>query len=353
VPHPLAAHGWDDRVAALFAAVDDDRNIAGRVVRVDRGSCLVATADGVVRASPYGETSRLSGVVDSPVTGDWVAIVDASASDRAGADWALVAILTRSSAVSRKLAEDRVAAEQILVANVDFLGLVLGLDWPVAPNRVERMLAAAWESGAVPVLVLTKADAVADAAERVGEIAAFAGDVSIHATSVVTGEGVDALRALVQPARTLALIGASGAGKSSLVNVLAGSDVQSTGAVREADRRGRHTTTSRDLLVLPTGGVVIDTPGLRSLALWDAAEGVAQTFTDIDELAHACRFGDCGHHSEPGCAVVAATASGAIPRRRLASYHKLQDELELVEARRVEQSWRPTGVGAGSRSRKR
>jgi ribosome biogenesis GTPase len=174
--------------------------------------------------------------------------------------------------------------------------------------------------------------------------------VSTYATSTLTGQGFEELRALIQPARTLALMGPSGAGKSSLVNVLAASDVQSTGAVRADDNRGRHTTTSRELIVLPTGGILIDTPGLRGLALWDADAGVAATFADIEALAAGCRFGDCSHRSEPDCAVQAALASGALDRRRLESYHKLEDELAALTVRQDEQARRPTGRPSPAKS---
>jgi len=343
--HPLAPFGWDARVEAGFAraGIDVDRDVAGRVVRVDRGSCLVATALGVVRASPYGVGSRLAGLDEAPATGDWIALSPRQAGEVGPAPWDVTAIVARRSAVSRKEAEDRVTAEQVLVANVDLLGMVTALDRPVVPNRIERMLAAAWESRAEPVLLLTKADAAEDAAEALRVTESVAGGVAVVVTSTRTGQGIDLLRTMIEPARTLALIGPSGAGKSSLVNALAGRSVQSTGAVRDDDHRGRHTTTSRDLIVLESGGVLIDTPGLRALALWDAEAGVEATFTDIEDLAARCRFADCAHRAEPGCTVREAAASGAIEPRRLASYLKLQDELSELAARQEEQARRPTG----------
>ena len=306
------------------------------MARVDRGSCLVATAGGLVRASPYALASRRAGLDVVPATGDWVALVD---DPEEGV--AIVGMVPRWSAISRKDPEERVTAEQVLAANVDVFAVVCALDRSLVQNRVERMLAVAWESGALPVVVLTKADLAADLADVVHEAQAVAGvGVSVHVTSAVSGAGIDELRSLLQPRRTLAVIGPSGAGKSSLVNGIVGRDVQSTGAVREADGRGRHTTTTRDLVPVPTGGVLLDTPGLRSLPLWDGTSGVASTFADVEDLAAGCRFRDCGHANEPGCAVLAATASGALAPRRLESYHKLHRELAALELRQDEHARR-------------
>jgi ribosome biogenesis GTPase len=345
--HPLAPYGWDDRVSARFTLLDVPVHLPGRVVRVDRGSCQVATVDGLVRASPYALASRRAGLEDVPATGDWVALVDDPHEGPA-----VLGVMPRWSAISRKDADVRVTAEQVLAANVDVLAVVCGLDRSLAQNRVERMLAVAWESGALPVVVLTKADVATDVAGTVAAAEAAAGvGVAVHVTSAVSGEGIDGVRALLQPQTTLAALGPSGAGKSSLVNRLVGADVQSTGDVRVTDRRGRHTTATRDLIPVPSGGVLLDTPGLRSLPLWDAASGVATTFGDIEALAPGCRFRDCRHDHEPGCAVRSAVEAGEIGRRRLESYHKLLRELDALELRQDERARRAAARRFGRMTR--
>ena len=345
--HPLVPYGWDDRVGARFTLLDVPVHLPGRVVRIDRGSCLVATADGLVRATPYALVSRRAGLDEDPATGDWVALVDDPQEGPA-----VIGVVPRWSAISRKDPDVRVTAEQVVAANIDVLAVVCGLDRSLVQNRLERMLAVAWESGALPVVVLTKADVVADLARTVeaAETAAGVG-VSVHVTSSVSGEGVDEVRSLLHPQRTLAFIGPSGVGKSSLVNQLVGADVQSTGAVRVTDSRGRHTTSTRDLIPVPSGGVVLDTPGLRSLPLWDAASGVASTFADIEDLAPGCRFRDCKHEHEPGCAVQTAVVSGELGARRLESYHKLVRELAALELRQDERARRAASRRFGRMAR--
>ena len=334
-------------MVARFTLLDVPSHRPGRVARVDRGSCLVATADGPVRASPYTHASRRAGLDGAPATGDWVALVDDPQEGTA-----VVGVVPRWSAITRKDPDGRVTVEQVLAANVDVFAVVCGLDRSLGQNRVERMLSVAWESGALPVVVLTKADLAADLAVVIQEAHAAAGaGVSVHVTSAVCGEGIDELRSLLRPRRTLAVIGPSGAGKSTLVNELVGTDVQSTAAVRRVDGRGRHTTTTRDLVPVPTGGVVLDTPGLRSLPLWNATSGVASTFADIEELATGCRFRDCSHEHEPGCAVQAGAASGALAPRRLESYHKLHRELAALELRQDERARRAAGRRFGRMTR--
>ncbi|HEX2698734.1 MAG TPA: ribosome small subunit-dependent GTPase A [Acidimicrobiales bacterium] len=334
----LTSFGWDDRVAALFAALDAPHAVAGRVARVDRGSCVVVTDDGPVRASPFGAIARQAGLDGVPATGDWVAVQEIG-----GDDPGVVAIAPRWSAISRKDPDERVTAEQVLAANVDVVGVVCALDRPVGQNRLERMLAAAWESGASPVVLLTKADLAPDLDHAVQAAGGAAGGLPVLVTSTVAGDGIDDVRALLRPARTLALLGPSGAGKSTLVNRLVGDEIQSTGAVREGDSRGRHTTTARQLVPVPGGGVLLDTPGLRSLPLWDAGGGLAAAFDDVEDAAAGCRFRDCRHDGEPGCAVRAAVADGSLDARRLTSYHKLLSELDALEAHKDEHARRAQG----------
>jgi ribosome biogenesis GTPase len=306
-------------VSTLFDSLDlqePDHSLLGRVVRVERTNCLVATAGAVVRAALGGSVA--------PAAGDWVVLLY-----RPGTDLAIADVLPRKSALSRRAPDDRGGFEQVLAANVDVLALVAPVDRPSSMNRLERMLVLAWDSGARPVVVLTKADLVEDADaldHLVAEAERAALGVKVIATSAETRAGVELLRATAAGC-TLAFVGPSGAGKSTLVNALVGSDVQKTGAVRGADGRGKHTTTSRDLILLPGGGVLLDTPGLRSLGLVETSDGLASTFADIETLARSCQFGDCTHGSEPLCAVRESIEGGALSARRLESYRKLQREL--------------------------
>jgi len=334
-PSGLAAFGWDDGWAASYdealAAVghpDPAALVPGRLVAVDRGEVDVAVEDGAVRAG--------SSLVDDPdpergpCTGDWAILRPAT--DVAPAE--LVALLPRRTAIVRATA-GRSSFGQVLAANVDTVAVVVSLeDDETDLGRVERFVAVAWESGATPVVVLTKADRVADREvldERVTEATEVVPGVDVVTTSVPDGEGIAVARAVLTG--TIALIGASGAGKSTLANALLGDERLATGAVRAVDGKGRHTTVRRELIALPGGGALIDTPGLRSVGLWDAADGIALVFSDIDELAEGCRFRDCAHGQEPGCAVRAAVEAGELAARRLESFQKLQRENEWEAAR--------------------
>jgi ribosome biogenesis GTPase len=301
----LVPLGWDDRVAALYASVAEPHQRPGRVGRVDRDRCTVRTATGQVRAT--------ADVL--PTTGDWVVL---------GTDPTptVEAVLPRWSTLERQ--------GQLLAANVDVVFVVAALDRPLNLNRIERELVLSWDSGARPVVVLTKADASPEASMLAKTVAARAVGVDVVLTSATTGEGVDEVVAHLRPNRTAVLLGPSGAGKSTLVNAILDADqAQATAAVREGDHKGRHTTTSRHLLVVPGGGVLIDTPGLRSVGLAAGAEGgVALAFPDIEEIAVDCRFRDCWHTGEPGCAVAAAMEDGRLDAERLDSYRKLQAEVD-------------------------
>lgn len=301
----LVALGWDDRLAALAADLPAHHPI-GRVVRVDRGRCTVALADADTRPAP----AQPLGV------GDWVA-VDLAANR-------VHAVLPRRSALTRR-APGPETAELVLAANVDHVLVVHGINRPVNQRRLERELVLAWDAGTRPVVVLTKADLSSDPAAAVALAERVAIGADVVAVSSRTGSGVDSLRALVGPGRTFVLVGASGVGKSSLVNRLAGHEVQATQDIREADGRGRHTTTAGQLVVLPGGAVLIDTPGIRAVGLWDGDEGLRQVFADIDELAVGCRFGDCEHRTEPGCAV-----AGVIDVQRLESWRRLHREAARI-----------------------
>ena len=290
--HPLTPYGWSDRVGAL--AADAAPAEVGRVVRVDAGRTLVACADGVLA---YPTTPDAT-------AGDWVTV----------ADGRVTGILPRWSALVRRGADGR---PQVLAADVDLVLVVASLDRALNANRIERELVLAWDSGAVPVVVLTKSDLAGSA--PVEQPRVVGADVVV--TSVVTGEGIDDVRSRLRPDRTAVLLGPSGVGKSALANALVGSDDLATGAVRAGDGRGRHTTTARDLVPVPGGGALVDTPGIRSVGLCEGGEGLALAFPDVEELAVQCRFRDCRHAGEPGCAV-----AGGVEPDRLANWHKLERE---------------------------
>jgi ribosome biogenesis GTPase len=317
----LARLGWDDDREVEFAPHAAAGLVPGRVSTQLRGVHLVATAEGEVRAEAAGRLWRESGAAGHPVVGDWVALEPGTGTIT------IQAVLERRTAVTRKAA-GRATVEQVLAANVDILFVVAGLDGEPNLRRLERFLAAAWDSGAQPVVVLTKADLAVQVAGAVADAQAVAAGVPVHAVSTVTGEGVEEIRAYLAGDRTGAFLGPSGAGKSTLVNRLLGTEEQETREVR-SDGKGRHTTTHRELFVLPGGGLVVDTPGLRELGLWGDGEGTASAFGEITELAAECRFNDCAHENEPGCAVLAAVESGTLDPERLASYRKLGNEQQF------------------------
>ena len=279
-------------------------------------------------------TARPSGTLRStelPAVGDWVLCDSQSSAD---SETVVRAILPRRTRLSRKVAGAK-TEEQIVAANVDIVFLVMGLDGDFNLRRLERFAVMAWESGADPVVVLTKADLAEeggeDAMERRFEAEDVAPGMPVHLTSSFRGEGLDPLRAYLGEGRTVALLGSSGAGKSTLLNALCGEKVMATGAVREGDDRGRHTTTHRQLVRLPGGGLLIDNPGVREIQLWSGDDALGDAFGDVEALAPACRFNDCRHEDEPGCAVLQAMDRGDLPEERLANYRGLQRELRHLE----------------------
>jgi ribosome biogenesis GTPase / thiamine phosphate phosphatase len=319
----LALLGWDDRSSAQFDPYSCAGLTAGRVILQHNHIFIVATEAGDVSAQISGRLQHDSVSADDlPVVGDWVALRPAPGDGSA----LIQAVLPRRSKFSRHAA-GRATREQVVAANADTVFLVVGLDNDFSPRRVERYLAAAWESGASPVVVLNKVDLCADPFSRVAAIEQVARQVPVHTISALCGDNLDAVAAYCGARRTVALLGSSGVGKSTLINRLLGQDLLTTAPVRQKDGRGRHTTTHRELILLPGGGIVIDTPGMRELQLWDADEGVQNTFDEIETLARGCRFRDCLHHDEPGCAVRAAVEAGELAPERLASMHKLQKEL--------------------------
>jgi len=283
----------------------------------------VCGADGDLEAMVSGRLKHHAvGRRELPAVGDWVVVRRRAEDDRA----AIVHVLPRRSRFSRKVAGN-VTDEQVVAANVDVVFLVMALDSDFSPRRLERYLLTARDSGASAVVLLTKPDLCSDVPGAVAEVVAVAGPVPVHVLNPRIGEGADAIRIYVTAGRTCALLGSSGVGKSTIVNRLVGAEVQRTRAVREADSKGRHTTTHRELVPVPGGGWLLDTPGMRELQLWDVGDAVEQTFEDVERHAAACRFGNCRHREEPQCGVKAAVAEGVLPAARLESYLAFQTEL--------------------------
>lgn len=329
--------GWNEFFAAVFAPFAEEGLVPARVL-AQIGIYRVAVEDPAhsgqvseLLADTTGKLRRQSDSGGLPAVGDWVAL---RLPGDEGEQGVIQAVLPRKSKFSRKAAGHRVA-EQVVAANIDTVLLVSGLDGDFNPRRIERYLIAAWDSGARPVIVLNKADRAEDAEALRAEVEAIALGVPVHLVSAKTGDGCDELKPYLRPGETLGLLGSSGVGKSTIINRLLGREVQRTGEVRESDDRGRHTTTHRELFMAPAGGLVLDTPGMREVQLWDG-EGLAAAFADIEELAEGCRFRDCQHAGEPGCAVEAAVASGALAAERLESYRKLQRELHQIQVRQDE-----------------
>jgi ribosome biogenesis GTPase len=327
----LDALGWTSGRAAGFEPYRAQGLVPARVAAAHRDVYRVWSESGESLAEVSGRLRHAA--VDHaslPATGDWVALRLPPGDGRAVVD----AVLPRQSCFSRKTAGER-TQEQVVAANVDTVFLLAGLDGDFKLRRLERTLVLAWDSGASPVIVLTKADLCPETALRRDEVEAIAPGVPVFAVSSLLGEGLDALAPFVAPGRTVALLGSSGVGKSTLLNRLLGWDRQATRAVRAHDSRGRHTTTFRELVRLPGGGLIIDTPGLRELQLWvdDAEMALSGTFEDIDSLAARCAFRDCRHAQEPGCAVRQALDDGTLDAARFGSFLKLQKELRHLERR--------------------
>jgi ribosome biogenesis GTPase len=333
---PLAELGWDAAFAKAFEDQWGGRPDVqpARVIIEFNYIYRVATEAGELDATRAGRLKhRAESRSQLPAVGDWVAVRKRESEDRG----AIVAVLPRRSWFSRRMAGN-VTDEQVVAANVDVIFIVMGLDADFNVRRLERYLLLARESGAAPVILLTKADLCADVPARVAEVTALAGDLPVHVLSPRFNQGIEHVAALLPPGRTGALLGSSGVGKSTIINKLIGEDVQKTRDVREADSRGRHTTTHRELVTLPDGGLIIDTPGMRELQLWDVNDAVRETFDDIEALAGECHFTDCRHRNEPRCAVKAAVAEGRIPNDRLESYLKLQDELAELARQQEEKT---------------
>ena len=328
----LARLGWTTALAEAFVEYAGDGLIPGRVALEHTHIYRVLTETGELLARVSGRLRhRASGRADFPAIGDWVAL---QLPQHSG-DSRIVGVLPRRSRFSRRAAGDP-TEEQVVAANIDTVFLVAGLDGDFNPRRIERYLLVASDSGASPVVVLNKADIASDVDRLTDIVRASVGAVPVHAISTLVPGDVDVLRQYLGFGQTGALLGSSGVGKSTIVNRLVGHDLLRTEEVRESDSRGRHTSTARQLIVLPDSGLLIDTPGMRELQLWETSDGTRDTFADIEGLAADCRFRDCRHRGEPACAVRRAVDEAVLSVGRLNSYHKLQDE-QAYQSRQLDQ----------------
>jgi len=336
----LSELGWSERFAQAFEPLARPNVIPGRVTLEHKHIYRVLTEHGERLARAAGRLRhRASAPVEYPAVGDWVAL-RLNPGELRGS---ILQILPRFSRFSRKVPGE-LTQEQVVAANIDTVFLAMGLDADYNLRRIERYLVTGWRSGAQPVVLLTKADLCDDVEARVREVEALSAGAPVHATTAMSEGGVDIVRRYLEPGRTVAILGSSGVGKSTLINRLAGKELLRTGDLTADARRGRHTTTHREMIVLPGGGLIIDTPGLRELQLWEAGDSLGSAFPDIAALAEGCHFADCAHDTEPRCAVRRAVEEGRLAPDRLDGYLKLQaearrfdekqDELAILERKR-------------------
>ena len=344
-------YGWDPEWSRT---TDLDSWIVGRVVSEDRKGYRIETDAGSVRAILTGRSRREWNEIDYPAVGDWVEL----AGDSSATILTVNRVLPRRTALVRQAA-GRLTRPQVIAANVDTVFCVTSLNRDFNPRRIERYVTAIWDSGAAPVIVLTKADVCDDTEEYLQQLPPSAFGVSTLVVSAVADLGMEQLREYCTSGKTLAFVGSSGAGKSTLINCLMGKEVLKVGEIREDDARGRHTTTRRELLTIPTGGIVIDTPGMREFQLWgDEPAGIESAFPEIEELLGKCRYRDCQHEGDDGCAIEAALESGELSEARLASYKKLMREEAFQKRRRddaakraEQQKWRRITVNMRQRKK--
>ncbi len=323
----LAALGWDEYFSHQFERLERDGLVPARITEQNKNRYIVCGEQGEWQAEVTGRFQHLvAGVMGFPAVGDWVGLQPIANEGRA----LIHALLERRTQFVRKAAGTTVE-EQVVAANVDVVFLVTGLDGNFNVRRIERYLTEAWSSGAQPVVLLNKADLCDDVEGCVRAVEAVAPGAPVYAVSAVLNEGVDVVRRYLTPGRTIAFLGSSGVGKSTIINLLLGENRQEVQTVSGAVGKGRHTTIRRSLLVHPGGGLIIDTPGMRELQLWAGESDIEQSFTDIEQLAEQCRFRDCTHTTEPGCAVTAAVDSGVLDGDRYQNYMKLQKEVHRLQ----------------------
>ena len=316
--------GWDAFFADAFEPYAADNLIPARVSARHHGPCELLTENGRMGGLPAGKLSD----EELPAVGDWVAARPVEGERKA----VIEAVLPRRTAFSRKVAFQR-TVEQVVAANVDTVFVVTSFGFDLNPRRLERYLTAAWDSGSTPVIVVNKLDTADDSWSELAEIEPVAMGVPVHSVSAVTGEGLDEIDTYLRVGATIVLLGSSGVGKSTLVNRLAGEEILETSDT-SAGGRGRHTTSHRELVPLPSGALLLDTPGMRELQLWAGEEVLDTTFSEISELAADCKFSDCSHTSEPGCAIRRGLADGSLSEDRWSSYTKLQREIRALEIRK-------------------
>ena len=320
--------GWGDFFARQFTEHEAGGLRPGRVLYQEKHRCLVHDGTSELVAELSGRFRHEAGQHNQfPAVGDWVAF-----RPRSEGHATVHALLPRRTSLSRKDPGER-TTEQVIADNVDTVFLVAGLGQEFNPRRIERYVAGMLRSGATPVVILNKTDICPDLAAVLTQLGTVAAGIAVHPISAIAGTGLDALRAYLRPGETVAFVGSSGVGKSSIINRLLGTDRQETGEIRHSDGRGRHITTRRELIPIPSGGLLMDTPGLRQLQLWDDEQDLETAFDDVDALAGQCRFRDCGHKDEPGCAVRAALDAGSLQPERFHNYEKIQGELRLLAGR--------------------
>lgn len=318
--------GWNSFFEEKLREVNPDGTEPARVIQEHRDSYVISNGKEILRAEVSGKFRyEVSVREELPSVGDWV-LVHKLEEQKA----IIHKLLPRKSKFSRKAAGNT-TKEQIIAVNIDTVFLVNALNQDFNPGRIERYLIMAWESGANPVIILSKADLCKELVEKVNEVEGIALGVPIHIVSSATGQGLEELQIYLSEGKTVALLGSSGAGKSTLINKLYGSDIQKVQGIRGDDGKGRHTTTSRELILLQSGGVLIDTPGMRELQLWEAGDSMNSSFQDIEELSKTCFFRDCTHRGEPKCAVESAITDGTLDQRRFDNYKKFQRELAYLE----------------------
>lgn len=323
----LINYGWSKELEELVDNVKDKDYSIGRVIAQYNNIYRVVTNNGEIQGEISG---RMKGVTIGmnlrwdklPLVGDWVYLREYPREEKA----VIHGVLPRKSIISRKAAGKGVD-EQYIAANLDYIFIVTSLNNEFNLRRIERYLILGWESGAIPVIILTKADLCDDIPDKIREVQSIAPSVSIHVISSIKNEGVEELKPYFYKYKTVGLLGSSGVGKSTLINCLKGEDIQRVNEIRKNDDRGKHTTTHRELIQLPDGGLVIDTPGMRGIQMLEIDDGISQLYNDIEDLAKQCRFNDCIHESEPGCAVKGAVDEGTLQLERLTSYNKMQREV--------------------------